>query len=183
MVGWTHTVTPMTATSATAGCSRRSASSSAGATWLPLTLINSCSEYSSASDIIPAFLFVTLPDITAYLHSVDDMELPLVIHIGNISSTKPPILGLGLLRCLGIMPVPLHDILCAHPQLASLIALQDLSDSIVGHDFGLAIGVEFADRCRETLLSWVPAQNGTCCSIWQLVSLCLILSTPHIPSI
>lgn len=35
------TLTPMTATSATSGRSRRRASSSAGATWLPLTFINS----------------------------------------------------------------------------------------------------------------------------------------------
>lgn len=45
----TYTDTPMTATSATAGCSNSSPSSSAGATWLPLTLISS---YSQASQYV-----------------------------------------------------------------------------------------------------------------------------------
>lgn len=36
-------ITPITATSEIAGCSSKRASNSAGATWLPLTLINSCS--------------------------------------------------------------------------------------------------------------------------------------------
>lgn len=39
----TYMTTPITATSEIAGCSSKRASNSAGATWLPLTLINSCS--------------------------------------------------------------------------------------------------------------------------------------------
>lgn len=41
----THIVTPTTATSAMAACSSSKASNSAGATWFPFTLINSCRKF------------------------------------------------------------------------------------------------------------------------------------------
>jgi hypothetical protein len=44
--------TPMTATSWTSGCSRSRASSSAGATWSPFTLINSCRWSVSLSSML-----------------------------------------------------------------------------------------------------------------------------------
>ena len=108
----------------------------------------------------------------AYLHPVHDMELALVIHEANVSSPKPPILGLGLLRCLWVTPVTLHDILRPHPQLTPFVAFEDFGDSILSHDLGLTVGVELADRGREALLSRVPAENGARCSEYLMVSIC-----------
>jgi hypothetical protein len=53
----TYTVTPMTAASCTAGCSSNNASSSAGATCSPLTLINSYTVSIESSPVIVPLTF------------------------------------------------------------------------------------------------------------------------------
>lgn len=78
------------------------------------------------------------------LFTINDAKSIAVIYGTDIAGQEPPVFGYSLFRGRFVAPVAFHNIRAANPELASL-AGANLSGGVLIHNFGRAVGYEFAN--------------------------------------
>ena len=82
-----------------------------------------------------------------FLFAVDDEEVAVRVHIGDVSGFKPSVRGKCLFCSLGISPVAFHNVRASCPQFATGIwsSSCDLLVRFFVHDHSFAVRVWFAN--------------------------------------
>lgn len=86
-------------------------------------------------------------ELGQYLDPIDHKPPIPFITICNVSRLQPPVVWHRLLRGLGVLPITLHAIRRADPELAPFTN-SGLFGPILSHKLGLRSRDQFADRYR-----------------------------------
>lgn len=99
-------------------------------------------------------------DLYELLHTVDNEEFAVVVHVSDVSRPKPAIGCEGLLGGLFVPPVALHDVGSTAPEFAYGLRAPpcDLRGAVFGHDLGFTVRIRFTDRRRGRDLGGIPSE-------------------------
>lgn len=78
------------------------------------------------------------------LFTINNVKITAVIYGTDISRHEPPVFGYSLFGRRFVAPVAFHDVGATDPELTSL-AGANFGAGVLVHDFGRAVGYEFAD--------------------------------------